>query len=153
MITLYLISTGMLRSPVLYLSDYLERHRRLYYDNLAGVHDANRLDRWLRFFLVGIIETARDGVRTFDGILRLRETVNDRVTTLGNRATDAQLVVQSLYARPVISISETAAVINKSEVTASRLLGQLLAANILRPRPKPGKGKLFESGEYLDLFR
>jgi Fic family protein len=34
MITLYLVSRGILKQPVLYLSDFFERNRTLYYDNL-----------------------------------------------------------------------------------------------------------------------
>ena len=34
MITLYLVSQGILKRPVLYLSDFFERNRALYYDNL-----------------------------------------------------------------------------------------------------------------------
>ena len=34
LITLYLVSSGLLTKPSLYLSDYIEKHRQLYYDNL-----------------------------------------------------------------------------------------------------------------------
>jgi len=33
MITLYLVNKGILKKPILYLSDFLETHRRLYYEN------------------------------------------------------------------------------------------------------------------------
>jgi Fic family protein len=37
LITLYLVSKGILKRPILYLSDFLESHRRSYYDNIMGV--------------------------------------------------------------------------------------------------------------------
>jgi len=41
LITLYLVSKGILKQPILYLSDFFERNRTLYYDNLmrARTHD------------------------------------------------------------------------------------------------------------------
>lgn len=152
LITLYLISTGTLRSPVLYLSDFFERNRRLYYDNLAGVHRKNDLKQWLKFFLTGVIETARDGIRTFDGILKLTEKVNRQITLLERKAPDAQALLRALYVRPIITIPEAASVIGKSEVTAARLIRALEERKILRERPRRSRQKTFEFGEYLDLF-
>src|SRR5690606_12031178 len=37
MITLYLVDKGILKRPILYLSDFFERNRTLYYDNLMRV--------------------------------------------------------------------------------------------------------------------
>lgn len=34
MITLYLVEKGIFKKPILYLSDFFERNRTLYYDNL-----------------------------------------------------------------------------------------------------------------------
>src|SRR4030066_317560 len=65
LITLYLVSTGVLEKPLLYLSDYFERHRTLYYDNLNKVREKNGLAQWIKFFLAGVIETSDKGVKTF----------------------------------------------------------------------------------------
>ncbi len=152
LITLYLISTGTLRSPVLYLSDFFERNRRLYYDNLAGVHAKNDLQQWLRFFLVGVAETARDGIRTFDGILQLGKKVDAKLVTMGRKAEDARTLMDALYLRPLITISDAAELIGKSEVTASRLLQALQQNGILQERTTTGREKLFQFGDYLKLF-
>lgn len=71
MILLYLVHRGILRRPILYISDFFERNRSLYYDNLMRVREKNDLAQWFRFFLAGVIETARKGIATFDGILKL----------------------------------------------------------------------------------
>lgn len=52
LITLYLVEKGILKRPVLYLSDFFERNRDLYYDNLMKVRSHNDIEQWFKFFLV-----------------------------------------------------------------------------------------------------
>lgn len=49
LITLYLVSSGVLTKPSLYLSDFFERHRTLYYDNINNVRVKNELAQWIKF--------------------------------------------------------------------------------------------------------
>jgi len=103
MIPLYLVSKGILRKPILYLSDFLERNRTHYYDNLMRAREKNDIDQWLKFFLVGIIETAKNGIETFDNILGLQKKVEEKIQTLGSRAANAQKVVNKLYHKPIVN--------------------------------------------------
>ena len=80
MITLYLVEKGILKKPILYLSDFFERNRMLYYDNLTRVREKNDLSQWLKFFLVGVIETAKNGINTFDSILKLQKEVEIKLS-------------------------------------------------------------------------
>ncbi|KXS31648.1 MAG: toxin Fic, partial [Candidatus Gallionella acididurans] len=57
LITLYLVSKGLLAKPSLYLSDFFERNRTSYYDALMRVRQTGDLIHWIRFFLKGIEET------------------------------------------------------------------------------------------------
>ena len=53
LITLYLVSNNILHKPALYLSDFFEKNRSNYYDNLTAARTQNNLTRWLTFFLAG----------------------------------------------------------------------------------------------------
>ena len=48
LITLYLVYSGVLDQPLLYLSDFFERNKTLYYDNLTFVRTKNDLRKWIR---------------------------------------------------------------------------------------------------------
>jgi Fic family protein len=47
LITLYLVSKGLLKKPSLYLSDFFERNRGSYYDALTRVRQSNDISHWL----------------------------------------------------------------------------------------------------------
>jgi Fic family protein len=49
LITLYLVDRGILKRPILYLSDFFERNRSLYYDNLMRVREKRELDHCSNF--------------------------------------------------------------------------------------------------------
>src|SRR5690606_22000606 len=125
MILLYLVHRGILRRPILYISDFLERNRSLYYDNLMRVREKNDLGHWFRFFLTGVIETARKGIATFDGILNLQRDVDERVRQLGRRTGSAATVIQQLYRRPLIDAAEVSEVVGVSMPTAYKLIEDL----------------------------
>lgn len=153
LITLYLVEKGILKQPILYLSDFFERNRSLYYDNLMRARTHNDINQWLKFFLTGIIETAKKGVTTFDGIMQLQKILEDKLQTLGNRRVNAKKVVEFLYTQPIIEVSKVSEIIEKSNVTAYKLLDDLENLKILKEVSGAQRNKLYIFNDYLDLFR
>lgn len=152
LITLYLVSKGILKKPILYLSDFFEQNRMLYYDNLTRVRTQNDLNQWFKFFLTGVIETAKKGVETFDAILQLQASMEQRLKPLGGRASDALKVIQELYQNPVINATSLAAIIQKSSVSAYRLLSELEGLAILEEITGGQRGRVYVFRDYLKLF-
>lgn len=152
MITLYLVSKGILKQPILYLSDFLESHREHYYDNLTRVRTKDDLSQWFKFFLVGIIETAKSGIETFDGILQLQKVVDNKIQSLGSRANNAQKVIQSLYQRPVTDASKIGEITGLSSASSYKLIASLEKLGILVEVTGGQRGKLYVFKDYLGLF-
>ncbi len=152
LITLYLVSSGILKKPILYLSDYFERNRMYYYDNLMRVRTHNDLVHWFKFFLVGIIETAKKGIQTFDGILQLQTAIDDRLKGLGNRANDARKVISSLYSSPVTDVNKVTQIIEKSNVSGYKLIALLEEQGILKEVTGSQRGKIYIFDDYIKLF-
>lgn len=153
LITLYLVSKGILKQPVLYLSDFFVRNRTLYYDNLTRVREKNDLLQWFKFFLVGIIETAKSGVQTFDNILRLQRRVDLQIQALGSRASNAQKVILYLYQNPIINAAKVGEVADISAASAYKLIADLEQFGVLREITGSKRGKLYVFSDYIDLFR
>lgn len=153
MITLYLVKKGILKKPILYLSDFLETHRRLYYENLMRVRDKNDLSQWFKFFLVGVIETSKKGIATFDSILQLQKQVEIKLQTLGSRVANAQKITNYLYQRPSINaekVSETAKI---SLPSAYKLIADLEKLEILKEITGGQRGRVYVFDRYIQLFQ
>ena len=152
LITLYLVSKGILKRPILYLSDFFERNRALYYDNLMRVRTHNDLEQWLKFFLTGVIEISKKGVEIFDGILQLQKHIDIQIRTLGSRAKDAQLLIEYLYQQPIVDASRIEPITKKGKTANYRLLSDLEQLGILKEISGRERNKLYAFNQYLKLF-
>jgi Fic family protein len=153
LIPLYLVDRGILKQPVLYLSDFFERNRTNYYDNLMRVREKNDLLQWFKFFLVGIIETASSSVATFDNILKLQKQVEGQIQTLGSRTVNAQKVINYLYQRPIIDAAKVTEVVAVSPTSAYKLIVDLVQLGILEEITGGKRGKQYMFTAYLNLFK
>ncbi|MDR2972748.1 MAG: Fic family protein [Bacteroidales bacterium] len=152
LITLFLVSKGILKYPILYLSDFFERHRDLYYDNLTIVRRENDINQWLKFFLVGVMEISNKGIETFDGILKLQKSINERIAKLGVRAEDARNLINCLYKKPIINAIEAQIICNKSLASIYKLLSDLEKMGILHEITGGQRGRNYIFKEYIELF-
>ncbi len=153
LIPLYLVSKGILQKPILYLSDFFEKNRKLYYDNLTLVREKNDLNQWFKFFLVGIIQTAESGIATFDKILQLQKLTETQLQTLGSRAANAKKVVDYLYKRPIINAEKISEITGISMPTAYKLIGDLERLEILKEITGGQRGRTYVYDRYFQIFR
>jgi Fic family protein len=153
LIPLYLVDKGILKQPVLYLSDFFERNRTNYYDNLMRAREKNDLLQWFKFFLVGVIETASNSVATFDNILKLQKQVESQIQVLGSRTVNAQKVIDYLYQRPIIDAAKVGEVVQVSPASAYKLIVDLVQLGILEEITGGKRGKQYMFMAYLNLFK
>ncbi|MES2408202.1 MAG: Fic family protein [Pseudomonadota bacterium] len=153
LITLYLVSRGILKQPVLYLSDFFERNRTHYYDNLMRVREKNDLLQWFKFFLVGVVETAQSSIATFDNILKLQKQVDSQLQTLGSRTANAQKVLHYLYQHPLVDAAKVGQVAEVSAASAYKLIADLERLEILKEITGGKRGKMYVFDAYLNLFK
>ncbi len=152
MITLYLVSKGILKRPILYLSDYLEKHRNSYYANLMRVRIDNDITDWLRFFLTGIIETAENGVKTFEEILNLQKEYEEKIRSLGSRSANALKVLTELYKSPITDANAVADIAGISAASAYTLIANLEKIDLLSEVTGGKRGRVYILKKYFDIF-
>jgi len=154
LITLYLVGSGLLTKPSLYLSDYFDKHRQLYYDNLNNVRVKNDLTQWIKFFLVGIVETSEKGIETFKAILKLNENIEDKkLPKLGKKIITAKQLLKHLYKKPVVTVQEVQDELDVSLPTANSIVSDFERLEILNEKTGWKRNREFEFTDYLKLFK
>lgn len=153
LIPLYLVDKTILKRPVLYLSDFFERNRTLYYDNLMRVREKDGIAQWFKFFLVGIIETAKSGIETFDAILQLKREVDQQLQTLGSRAANAAKVANALYKHPFIDAEGVSQVCGLSMPPSYKLIAEMEKLQILKEITGARRNRKYVFERYLSLFQ
>lgn len=153
LITLYLVSNKILDKPSLYLSAFFEKHRQLYYDNLSAAR-TNNLEQWIKFFLVGIIETADNSADTFKNIIKLKENIETkRLTKLGKRLSLGNKLMEYLYKNPVITVNMVIDELEITKPTANAIIREFLNLKILTEQTGYKRNRIFMFKEYLEIFK
>lgn len=155
LITLHLVSLGIIQKPTLYISDYFERNRAAYYDGLSQVRVSNDIEHWIRFFLTGVVETAKNGKETFEKIIALRKKyegiIEDRIGI--KRQKLAKQFLMELFSRPIINVKETADMLNITFQTANTLVKEFEDAGLFKEKTGFSKNRIFYLDQYISLFR
>ncbi len=154
LVVLYLVSFGILHKPALYLSDFFERHKGEYYDHLMAVRSTHKLEPWVRFFLLGIRETAALSIQVFKDILALKERIErEQMPTFHvRRQANAQALMRRLYQTPMVSIKAVAQLIQAQTNTAAALIDDFVKLGVLQEFTGQKRSRLFVFHEYVRLF-
>lgn len=152
MIPLYLISAGILKQPVLYLSAYFEKNREEYYERLTRVRSKNEMNEWLRFFLDGIEETAKIGIVTFDKILRFQKHWEAEMHTWGSIAAPSAKLLQHLFVNPWVNAQVVASTTGASLPTAYKIIEKYSSVELLKETTSKKRERIYLFEPYLNLF-
>ena len=152
MLTLYLVSEGVLQKPTLYLSDFFERHKGQYYDALTRVRTSNDLEHWIKFFLVGVAETARNGKMTFEKIIALRESSEEKIMGIGKRTRVGKELLRALYTQPIVNTRQVQNKLKISAPSAHSLIAKFEELGILKETTGYKRNRLFSFAEYIKIF-
>jgi Fic family protein len=153
LITLYMVQEKILAQPLLYLSTYFEKRKDLYYDNLNMVRVNNDMTHWIKYFLVGVEQTASLASQTLSNILRFKEDIENHVrANYGRRSTNAILLVHQLMKNPVVTVDDAARLCDTSYKSANEIVKLLCADGYLIESTGQSRNRLFHFKPYTDIF-
>jgi len=153
LITLYLVSSGVLDEPLLYLSDFFERNKTLYYDKLTLVREKNDIGQWIKFFLTGVTEIAENSVSTLKKIIDLKASIEkERILSLGKRSKKGLEFFHHLFTKPVVTIRHVQTVTGLSTKAANDLVRTFVDKKILFEVTGYQRNRVFMFDEYMRMF-
>ena len=110
------------------------------------------MGQWIRFFLVAVRETAWTGTSTFEDTSHLREKVEQRVLSLGQRAGDGRKLLTLLDRQPSVHVQDAADHLEVSHPTASSLVSDSEDLGILDETTGQQRNRRYFFRDYVDLF-
>jgi Fic family protein len=153
LITLFLVDQKILNKPLLYLSAFFEKNKGLYYDNLTFVRSKNNMKQWLKYFLVGVAETAENATQTLSDVLELKARLESNINSnFGKRSNNAIMLLQYLFKKPVVHVNQVKEITNSTYKTANDLVTEFVAKGILKEMTGKSRNRVFVFDEYLKLF-
>jgi Fic family protein len=147
-----MVHWGLLPSPILYLSEYFERHRQEYYDLLLSVSTHGRWRDWLLFFLDGVREQSVRAVETLRVLQALQSDWRARVENARLRSRVVARALDLLLERPVLTARVLQQAANCSHVAANAALAELTRLGVLSMQGTPRR-HLFVAHEMLRLLQ
>lgn len=148
LITLFLIERGRLFQPLLYLSDYIDEHRKDYYDLLQRVRTHGDWDAWIRYFITGVATIATEAVKQSSELLDIR----DRFMAKVKDKPRALVLVDELFTNPYITVARAQKVLGVTNPTARKAVELLLERGIIAPLGAKRWGKIYLSRPVLDAI-
>ena len=152
LITFYLVWTGILAKPLLYLSIYLKNNRTEYYDILMKVRKDGAWEDWIKFFLNGISETSQEAVNTARDIIKLKDDTISKLYENSISSIHAVKLVDLLFDRPLISNTYIAHKLNISSVTANSLVNRFEKLGILDEVTGKKRYKVYFFTTYVEII-
>lgn len=150
LITLYLCKKNKISKPLLYASDYFEKHRREYYDILLTTNKTGKFENWIKFFLEAIKVQSEDALERTIKLEKLRERYQEK-TKNHKQAINLLSAVDLLFKNPFIQINQIANQLRITYPTAKKAVQNLIKLNILKPTSKRERNKLFVAHEILEV--
>ena len=153
LITLFLVDQRILTKPLLYLSSYFEQNKGLYYDNLTFVRTKNDMAQWIKYFLVGIAETAEKAAQTLSNVLELKSKLEQNINNnFGRKSYRANTLLNYLFQQPIIYVKQAQKVTGLSYKAANELVSDFIKFNILKEITGNSRNRIFTFDIYLKLF-
>lgn len=146
---LYLVLTGLLDTPILYLSRYINQTKFEYYTGLQNVRDNDEWEPWFLYMLRGISSTAQHTTELIYKIQALLILLKQKVRN--KHKFYSQDLINNLFRHPYTKVAFLESDLGVSRATATRYLEALSADGILH-KHKLGRESFYTNHLLIDVL-
>jgi Fic family protein len=148
--SLHLVESGLIGSPILYLSRYIINNKSDYYRLLLAVTSQAAWEPWLLYMLDAVAETSTWTLAKVEAIHKLIQATREHVRSNLPKIYSAELV-DLLFLRPYCRIANLVDAGLAARQAASRHFKALVAAGVLIEQ-QHGREKLFVNTRLLKIL-
>lgn len=147
---LYLTRTGLLNTPILYLSRHITRTKGDYYRLLQAVRETGAWEEWVLYILEAVAETAQ-------ATLELVEGIREQMASVKRRMRDelpklySQDLLNNLFRHPYTRIEFVVNDLGVTRQTAAKYLDTLAEQGFLKKHPA-GRSNYYINAALVRLF-
>lgn len=127
---LYLVKLGLLDTPVLYLSRYINQNKSEYYRLLQVVRDTNTWEPWIVYILEGVEQTSRQTTRLIQGMRDLMQKYKHKMREELPKIYSQDLL-NNLFRHPYTKIDFVMEELQVTRNTAMKYLDELVRIGLL----------------------
>lgn len=148
-----LVKERLLEQPVVYMSAYINQHKREYVDLLLSISQqgGDYWSRWIGFILEAIRTQADDAIWRSETLITLRERFHDKLKSDGAPARLFH-IVDELFSMPAINVSELVHKAKITKPTAANDIARLEKLEILTEYTKRDRDRDWIAREIINVI-
>lgn len=148
---LYLVKQGLLNTPILYLSRYINENKYDYYHLLQNVRDNNDWHSWIVFMLNGITDTAKQTQILIQEIKILMDNFKKTIKEHNEKIYSHELI-NNLFKYPYTKTEFLVQDLAVHRNTANKYLNELCEMNLLH-KQRIGKEHFYINHQLFELLQ
>ena len=152
---LYLVTSGLLDLPILYLSRYITHNKAEYYERIQAIRNATgdnsaQWEAWILYMLRGVEQTAEETIALVKNIGKLITEYKNIIRPAFGRKYSHELL-NGLFYHPYTKIGHLESNMQVSRQTAAKYLDRLASLGLLQ-KERMGKENYYINTKLMELF-
>lgn len=152
---LYLVTSGLLDLPILYLSRYITHNKAEYYERIQAIRNAtgdnfSQWEAWILYILRGVEQTAEETIALVKNIGKLMTEYKNVIRPAFGGKYSHELL-NGLFYHPYTKIGHLESNMQVSRQTAAKYLDKLASLGLLQ-KERMGKDNYYINTQLMELF-